>query len=60
MSHSELPISIFCVGHPCSKNPREETKNELNMLVLTIILLHTRGGIIGSFAKIQGSNRPHL
>ena len=40
--HSELPAFIFCVGYPCLKNPREETKNESNMmfLVLTIIIIN--------------------
>ena len=40
--HSELPISIFCLGYPCLKNPREETRDGLNMmfLVLTIIIIN--------------------
>ena len=42
MIHSELLVFTFCVGYPCSKNSREETKNGLNMifLVLTITVVN--------------------
>ena len=40
--HSELPAFLFCVGYPCLKNPREETKNVVNMKfwVLTSMIVN--------------------
>ena len=42
MRHSELSVFMLCVGYPCLKNPREETKNVVNMKfwVLTSMIIN--------------------